>query len=256
MTEQEYWLKVDEKFQELKADFKKRCERSTNTEFINDTVLGEIRDLWKFTDFRISYDSNGHAVYDGGRLRFARIELDNGKRDFSNEKHLELDAYFKFEKYLENDLEGVENYHLPNSVKEEIRKTSDAENLKKHLIRGDIDEFFKTSQAIFADIPYLIYKSKEGYFHSHLHLLLKMLGFKILSELSTNIGRIDSVIELTNVIYIMEFKIGLKETAIEQIKNKKYYQKYQSTDKKIILVGISCSEKERNIMNWQIEELQ
>lgn len=256
MTEKDYWIEVEKKFNELRIDFQRRKERSTDTEFIADTVLSEIRQLWKFTNYCIGNDSQGYPVYDGGRLRFALRELDSGNRDYNNKIHLELDAYLKFEKYLDGDFLGVENHHLANSVKEEIKKTSDAEILKVHLIKNDFDGFFKTVQAIFADIPYLINKSKEGYFHSHIHLLLKLIGFEILSEISTNIGRIDSVIELKKSIYIIEFKMGSKESAIEQIKEMKYYQKYLSKNKRIFLIGVSCSEKERNIVDWIVEQLK
>ncbi len=45
MTEKEYWIEVEKKFNELKIDFQRRKERSTDTEFIADTVLSEIRQL-------------------------------------------------------------------------------------------------------------------------------------------------------------------------------------------------------------------
>jgi len=255
MTEAEYWNKVNDKFNKLKAEFNVRYERSTDTEFIHETVLSEIRQLWKFTNYCIGNDPQGYPIYNGGRLRFDRNELDRGNRDYNNEDHLELDAYLKFEKWLEGDQIGVENYHLGNSVKSEIKKISDADKLKRYLITNNIDNFFKEIQAVFSDLPYSINKSKEGYFHSHLHLLLRMLGFEITSEMTTNIGRIDSVIELKNIIYIIEFKIGTTETAIKQITKNKYFQKFQMTKKRIFLIGVSCSEKERNITDWKCEEI-
>jgi hypothetical protein len=256
MKKTEYWEKVDKKFNNLKSDFDARYERSTDTELIHETVLDEIRQLWKFTDYCIGNNSKGYPIYSGGRLSYVKDELDKGNRDYNDEDQLELDAYLKFEKWLCGDELGVENYHLGNSLKKEIRSISDADKLKRYLIANNIDKFFKEIQAIFADLPYNINKSKEGYFHSHLHLLLRMLGFKITSEVSTNIGRIDSVIELKNKIYIIEFKIGTTEAAIKQIAKNKYFQKYQGTSKKIVLIGVSCSEKERNILAWEYEELE
>ena len=160
---------------------------------------------------------------------------------------MKLDSYLKFEKWLEGDEVGVEHYHQNNSVIKEARKISDAEKLKRHLVTNNIDGFFKEIQSVFSDLPYLIYKSKEGYFHSHIHLLLRMLGFDISSEVSTNIGRIDSVLELENTIYLIEFKIGEPSRAINQIKEKKYFQKYQTSSKDLVMIGVGCSVKERNL---------
>ncbi|MEZ4990977.1 MAG: PD-(D/E)XK nuclease domain-containing protein [Saprospiraceae bacterium] len=254
MTENEYWLKVKEKYLSLVEDFRSRYERSINPEFLHDIVLGEIRKLWCFTEWRRGYNAQGQPVYDGGRLSNARLELQDGNRNFHNKDHLELDAFMMFEKYLEGDQVGVETYHLGTTLRREIKEISDAEKLKRYLLSEEIDNFFEAVQVVFADIPYDINKSKEGYFHSHLHLMLRLVGFEILSEVSTNVGRIDSVIELSNIIYLVEFKIGSEGKAIEQIYSKKYYQKYQTSSKRIILIGVNCSETERNIIGWRLEK--
>ncbi len=56
------------------------------------------------------------------------------------------------------------------------------------------------------------------------------------------------------MIYLIEFKVDIPgEKALEQIKSKGYAEKYQSRDKKIVLIGISFSSKERNVTDfiWQ-----
>ena len=258
ITETEYWERVNCRFNELKDNFNKRYERSTEegTTFIKEIRIKEIRSLWEYTNYRIGNDRQGRSIYGGGKLRFAVDDLDKGLRNYDNEDHLEADSYLKFEKWLKGDAAGADNYHLKNSVKDEIRTVSDAEKLKIHLLSENIDSFFRDIQTIFADLPYSINKSKEGYFHSHIHLLLRMIGFEITSEWTTNIGRIDSVIQLKKIIYIMEFKIGKPETAINQIIDKKYCQRFQNTEKKIIVVGVSCCEKERNIVSWTFKTIE
>lgn len=216
MTENEYWLKVKEKYLSLVEGFRNRYERSINPEFLHDTVKGEIRELWRFTEWRLGYNAQGQPIYDGGRLRYARLELQDGNRNFNNKDHLELDALMMFEKHLEGDQVGVETSHFGTTLKREIREISDTEKLKRYLLSEKIDKFFEAVQAVFADIPYDINKSKEGYFHSHLHLILRLIGFEILSEVSTNVGRIDSVIELADIIYLVEFKIGNEDKAINK----------------------------------------
>lgn len=127
-------------------------------------------------------------------------------------------------------------------------------DLKSALSCNDLDKFFKLVQSVFASMSYNM-KITEGYFHSHIHFLLTLLDFKIESEVETNQGRIDSVIETGNYIHIMEFKQNDSSIAIEQIKAKKYYQKYFSSSKKIILVGVAVDTTERNIIDWQMQTL-
>jgi hypothetical protein len=125
-------------------------------------------------------------------------------------------------------------------------------NLKTALEVNDLETFIKSLQSVFASMSYSM-KIKEGYFHSHIHLILKILGFNIESEVETNQGRIDSVIETDNYIHIIEFKLNDSAIALQQIKEKKYYQKYLTSKKKIILVGIAVDSEERNIINWQMQ---
>lgn len=124
--------------------------------------------------------------------------------------------------------------------------------LKVSLSKNDLDQFFKLIQGVFATMSYNM-KITEGYFHSHIHFLLTLLDFNIESEIETNKGRIDSVIETENYLHIIEFKQNDSSIAIDQIKKKEYYQKYFNTSKKIILVGVAVDTEERNIISWTMQ---
>lgn len=124
--------------------------------------------------------------------------------------------------------------------------------LKESLERNDLVEFFNILQSIFASLSYDM-KITEGYFHSHIHLILKLMDFEILSEVETNQGRIDSVIESKNYIHIIEFKQYNCDIALDQIIGKKYYEKYFLKNKKIVLVGVAVDKKLKNIVDWKIK---
>lgn len=126
--------------------------------------------------------------------------------------------------------------------------------LKSSLEINDLFEFFNILKSIFASLAYDM-KITEGYFHSHIHIILKLLDFEILSEVETNQGRIDSVIESRNYIHILEFKQYDCDIALNQIMNKKYYEKYFLKNKKIVLVGVAVDKNLRNIIDWKMKTI-
>jgi hypothetical protein len=86
--------------------------------------------------------------------------------------------------------------------------------------------------------------------------VLSLTGAAVKTEEPTNIGRIDAVLETGNKVYIMEFKIGSEQRALEQIKEMKYYEKYQGKGKKIVLMGIGFDPGKRNIGNYLLEPVE
>lgn len=63
-----------------------------------------------------------------------------------------------------------------------------------------------------------------------------------------------------NVVYILEFKVVEEDKAnpgkpLEQIKEKKYFDKYTGVARRIFLVGVEFSKKERNIIGFEWEEV-
>ena len=83
------------------------------------------------------------------------------------------------------------------------------------------------------------------------------LGLKIIAEDVTNKGRIDMTILLNNYAYVFEFKVvesNPEGSALTQIKERKYYEKYQDTYETTIL-GIEFSKIKRNIVLFESESV-
>lgn len=111
-----------------------------------------------------------------------------------------------------------------------------------------LDDFFETLEVFFANIPFDITLKHEKYYQSLFHAIFTLLGLTIDVEVRTNKGRIDCVLQTNDVIYVIEFKLnGTKEEALQQILNKQYAQKYQHSEKEVILLGVEFDQKTRNI---------
>ncbi len=119
------------------------------------------------------------------------------------------------------------------------------------LKQKDVESAIQHFKSLFASIPYEIFlKDYEAYYHSILFIALNLVGVYLKAEVQTNKGRIDAVIETDKYIYLLEFKIGKAETALQQIKDMKYYEKFQSSGKEIILLGVGFNKEDRNICEY------
>lgn len=182
----------------------------------------------------------------------------------TNQKFIDSNLKGEDTNYIVVDLlkmktELIEMIDYCIEVYDQVESNIPYQDLKFNLISKNIDEFISNLKSILASVSYSISKTKEGYHHSNVHLILKLLGFDIISEEETNIGRIDAVIRFTNVIYIIEFKFdnssNSKEKALKQIIDKKYHEKFIIDKKEVIAVGISFSDKHKNISGYSYEKI-
>ena len=122
------------------------------------------------------------------------------------------------------------------------------------LRNNDVQQFVELIGSLIKNIPYNMHKEKldEGYFHTIIHTITSILGMTPVSEAETADGRIDTMIEFPNRIYIMEFKYSADnkdraEEAFKQIIDKEYAQAYFIRGKIIDGVGMSFSQESRNV---------
>jgi hypothetical protein len=120
----------------------------------------------------------------------------------------------------------------------------------------DYAQFFEIMEKLFALIPYDLYVKHERYFHSLFYLSIKLAGFQIGAEIHTQQGRTDAALEAKDKVIIFEFKFNkTSQEAMDQIKQKKYFQIYQDRKLPIYLVGINFNGEKRVIEGWQVEQI-
>jgi len=125
------------------------------------------------------------------------------------------------------------------------------------LQANQLDGFFATLQIFFAKIPYNLQIKREQYYQTIFYLIFTLLGLRTQAEVVTNRGRIDAVIELSEAIYIFEFKLdGSEQAALAQIKTMEYYQRYRDQNKRIYLVGVNFSTRQRSVAAWSVEQVR
>ena len=145
-----------------------------------------------------------------------------------------------------------------------------------HVTVGDLGKAFTDNDlawvkliinTLFSDVPAQLYSSEkedkrrelilsERFFHSVIHLIFKYLGIFINSEVSTSMGRADSVVETETHVYVFEFKYNRSgKAAMTQLIKNNYADKYRLSGKKRIGIGVNFSHLTRQINGWQIKDL-
>lgn len=250
-----------------------------------------------FSDFyRITHRDRRHGIYhlnEGAKLMDLLISVHSEIEEkfyfqnlvphkFATPEALlsALDSFKQFlddnQEYLDLNFDGEKTDYIINkiqAVKNELIQAIDYtkiiydyedtvipyQELRYKLITKNIPEFIAILKSILASVSYAILHTQEGFYHSNVHLILKLLGFEILSEELTNIGRIDAVIRFSDKLYIIEFKFDdnqdLSSGALQQIKEKEYALKFMVEQKEIHGIGISFSKETRNIIGYKTEKL-
>jgi hypothetical protein len=155
--------------------------------------------------------------------------------------------------------EQILNYLVPH----DLTTISHQQNYLYEAFESlDLNKLESQIKSIFAAIPYNNFSGSklyeyEGYYASVLYSYFASLGVDIIAEDVTNRGRIDMTILLNNYAYVFEFKVvesNPEGSALTQIKERKYYEKYQDKYETTIL-GIEFSKKERNIVLFESESV-
>jgi hypothetical protein len=124
------------------------------------------------------------------------------------------------------------------------------------LDRNDIQSFFKALQSLFSSITVKQLekvKEYEGFYHSIIYIVLKILGIRIACEIQSNFGTTDAVVKTEQHIYVFEFKMGTAQSAVEQIKKRQYYAPYLSDKRELVIVGFGIDKAKRNLADFLCE---
>nr|WP_320190806.1 AAA family ATPase [uncultured Desulfobacter sp.] len=176
------------------------------------------------------------------------------------------------------------NMEVKASLSDYILNRYSHDNVMKEKVQLKIYRAFQENdpnalntvfQALFSSIPHDWYRKNrlseyEGYYASIFYCYFTALGLDVTPEDTTNHGRIDMTVQLDgmvddmddgkapNKIYIFEFKVvdidTTPGTALEQIKQKRYADKYHGNGDEIYLVGVEFDSNERNIVRFEWEK--
>ena len=129
------------------------------------------------------------------------------------------------------------------------------------LRANDFDGLRQLFEAFFASIPHDWYRNNpiaqyEGYWASVFYSHFAALGLDIRLEDATHHGRIDMAVTFNGHVYLFEFKVVelLPEgKALQQLKDRRYADKYRARGEPIHLIGVEFSKEQRTVVGFAVE---
>lgn len=155
---------------------------------------------------------------------------------FSNTKQSYLLGYPNYEVRT-----AAQQYLLAASIDIDATQAERfARDLRSALEEKNVPEVVKLIKSMFVRVPNLSLQAEEKDYHGLLQMLFGAAGLKAYSEHVMSHARIDMIIELESVNYLIELKINQSaEKAMEQIKTRKYYEAIEHHKKPIILLALN-----------------
>lgn len=158
---------------------------------------------------------------------------------------------------IQTSLNALFINYLTTQTVETIQVRQRLYNALHHADLAALEVIFKR---LFASIPYNNFTNNhlqnyEGYYSSVVYAYLASLGFEIIAEDTTNLGRIDITLKMEGKIYLLEIKAVDKPSgkALAQIKSRRYYQKYQGSSQ-VYCIGMEFCKQQRNICYFEWEK--
>jgi hypothetical protein len=164
------------------------------------------------------------------------------------------------------------NMEVQSSLNELLLACLSGDRLKSGQHIGQLYRLLKANNlgglkdlfhAFYASIPHQWYTNNpmaqfEGHYASVFYSYFAALGLNITLEDSTNLGRIDMAVQFESRIYIFEFKVvemNAAGSALQQIKDNQYADKYKALGFPIYLIGVEFSKASRNMVGFEVEQV-
>ena len=133
------------------------------------------------------------------------------------------------------------------------------DNLCDALKARDMDKALSVIQSAIADLPTIVKKDMcENYYESVTHLMFRMTGCRVVSELQSVAGRSDVVVSTKDAVFIFELKMDkgqdfetVAEAALAQIDANGYSDRFAVSGKQMVKVALVFSSGGKGLLGWK-----
>ncbi|MDR1523332.1 MAG: ATP-binding protein [Endomicrobium sp.] len=178
-------------------------------------------------------------LFQTGYLTIKKKELENNRPQYTIDfPNMEVRTAF-----LTNVIENYSN-RQSNEINSVVSK------LLEQVRNKDDKGLEESLRKVFANIPNNLHISLEAYYHSMFMMLMIAVEYEVEGEVNTNKGRIDVVLKKGKEVIVVEIKHGkgrkveqLLKEGMEQIKERKYYEKYASSEVRLLAIAFGGNKE-------------
>ena len=132
-------------------------------------------------------------------------------------------------------------------------------NLRLALRNKNVDQALSIIKSAIADLPTIVKKNMcENYYESVTHLMFRMTGCRVVSELQSVAGRSDVVAATADSVFIFELKMDkgkpfeeVADAALTQIDANGYADRFAVSGKQMFKVGVVFSSNGKGMLGWK-----
>lgn len=132
-------------------------------------------------------------------------------------------------------------------------------NLRKALRAHNIDKALSIIKSAIADLPTIVKKDMcENYYESVVHLIFRLTGMRVVSELQSVAGRSDVVAATKDAVFIFELKMdrgqdfeSVADAALNQIDENGYADRFAVNGKVMFKIGMVFSSEGKGLVGWK-----
>lgn len=133
-------------------------------------------------------------------------------------------------------------------------------NLRNALRNKDVDRVCSMIKAAVSDLPTIVKKDIcENYYESVTHLMFRLSGMRVVSELQSVNGRSDVVVTTKDAVFIFELKMDkgkdvdeVAQTALAQIDANGYAERFAVSGKQMFKIALVFSSDGKGLLLWKV----
>ena len=207
-----------------------------------------------------AFDVGGRSAASG--IGTEALLFQTGYLTITGEERLGGKALFRLGYPNREVRESLNDVLLRHLVQDTAQQTANGIRLAHLLETHDCAAMKELFHAFFASIPYQRYAADscrrtnnriadyEGFYASVFYSYFAALGYDVTVEESSSHGRLDMAVRAAGHVYLFEFKVAEMSppgSALAQLQDRRYADKYRATGEPIHLVGVEFSRDTRNI---------
>ena len=200
------------------------------------------------------------STFDVGRIGTEALLFQTGYLTITGEEDLGGQPLYRLGYPNREVRQSLNRVLLSQLVQDTEQQTANSLRLQRLLAAHDCAGLQELFHAFFASIPYEWHTSNdianyEGYYASVFYSYFAALGYEIVVEESSSHGRLDMAVRACGHVYLFEFKVlelSPPGSALEQLRERGYADKYRGRDEPIHLIGVEFSRQTRNVTAFAV----